>query len=75
MVASRVVARLTAWQRRRLPARDFAIPEKRPGPGSYPIRDESHARDALGRVEQFGSASDKRRVRAAVHRRYPGMMA
>jgi hypothetical protein len=67
------MARLTAFRRRRLPASDFAIPERRPGPGSYPIPDRNHARDALGRVAQHGSPSEVRRVRAAVARRYPGI--
>jgi hypothetical protein len=64
---------LTMAQRRRLPRSDFAIPERAPGPGSYPIEDADHARNALARVEQHGSTSDKRRVKAAVHRKYPGI--
>jgi hypothetical protein len=67
------MSRLSMWQRRRLPARDFAIPEKRPGPGSYPINDENHARNALARVEENGTPAEQRRVKAAVHRRYPGI--
>lgn len=64
---------LTARQRRALPASDFAIPEKRPGPGSYPIPDEDHGRSALRLVAAHGNASEKRRVRAAVARRYPSI--
>lgn len=67
------MATLTAAQRRRLPRRSFAIPEKAPGPGSYPIPDKAHARNALARVAQHGSPEEKRRVREAVHRRYPGI--
>lgn len=67
------MGRLSTWQRRRLPARDFAIPERRPGPGSYPIPDENHARDALSRVSENGTASDRSRVKAAVRRRYPSI--
>ena len=60
------------WERRkRLPKKDFAIPEKAPGPGSYPIPDEAHARNALARVAQHGTPEEQRRVREAVHRRYP----
>jgi hypothetical protein len=62
---------LTMRERRRLPASDFAIPERRPGPGSYPIPDEDHARNSLTRVAQYGSARDKARVKAAVRRKYP----
>ena len=58
---------LSYEHRKSLPKGDFAIPETR----SYPIHDLSHARNALARVSQFGSESEKARVRAAVHRRYP----
>jgi len=60
---------LSAHERKKLPKSDFAIPEDR----AYPIHDEIHARNALARVSQFGSESEKARVRAAVHRRYPHM--
>jgi hypothetical protein len=41
----------------------------------YPIEDAAHARNALARVSQFGSSSEKEKVRAAVHRKYPGIGA
>jgi hypothetical protein len=63
------MAVLTAAARKGLPTSAFAIPEKR----AYPIHDESHARDALARVSEFGTPSEQSRVRAAVHRRYPKM--
>lgn len=63
------MAVLSARQRRKLPDSAFAIPEKR----AYPIQDKAHARNALARVSQFGSAEEKKRVRAAVHRRYPNI--
>jgi hypothetical protein len=66
-----IVSRLPWRARKRLPRSDFAIPEKAPGPGSYPIPDRAHARNALARVAQFGTPSEKRRVREAVHRKYP----
>lgn len=62
------MARLTARKRRRLKASSFALPGRR-----YPINDPAHARNALARVAQHGTASEKRRVRAAVHRKYPGI--
>lgn len=62
------MGRLKAAARKRLPTKDFA------GPGrSYPIEDTSHARNALSRVSQYGDAELKARVRAAVHRKYPGV--
>ena len=57
---------LTAAQRHKLPAKDFALPGER-----YPIEDKNHARNALARVSQHGSSEEKARVRAAVHRKYP----
>jgi peptidoglycan hydrolase-like protein with peptidoglycan-binding domain len=60
---------LTAAKRKSLGKGEFAIPETR----SYPIHDEAHARNALARVAQFGTDEEKRRVRAAVKRRYPNI--
>lgn len=52
------MARLTAAQRRRLPAKDFA------GPGrSFPINDKNHARAALGRLTN-APPGDRAKIRA-----------
>lgn len=59
---------LDAKKRSKLKPSDFAIP-----PDKYPIMDESHARNALARVSQHGTPEEKRRVRAAVKRRYPNI--
>lgn len=69
---------LTAAGRKHLPKSDFALPGKGEGPqgkgaGSYPIPDASHARNALARVSQHGSPEEKAKVRAAVHRKFPGI--
>lgn len=69
---------LSAKQRQDLPKNDFALPGKGEGPkgagaGSYPIPDESHARNALARVAQHGTPEEKARVRAAVKRKFPGI--
>ena len=61
------MAVLTTRARKALPKKSFAVPEK----DGYPIHDEAHARNALARVSQHGSSSEKKRVRAAVHKRYP----
>lgn len=63
------MARLTTKQRKRLPDRDFAIPERR----AYPIQDIAHARNALARVSAYGTPEEKRRVHDAVRKRYPGL--
>jgi hypothetical protein len=69
---------LSAADRKALPSKSFALPGKGKGPegkgaGSYPIPDASHARNALARVSQHGSSSEKARVRSAVHRKFPGI--
>ena len=72
------MSKLTSSERRHLPESDFVYPHghqhagKKAG-GAYPIPDASHARNALARVSQYGSAQEKARVRAKVHARYPGM--
>jgi hypothetical protein len=63
------VAKLSAAGRKKIATSSFAIPERR----AYPIHDITHARNALARVSQHGSAEEKRRVRAAVRRRYPSI--
>lgn len=63
------LAELTSKGRKKLKTSSFAIPEKR----KYPINDESHARNALARVSQHGTPEEKRRVRAAVKRKFPGI--
>ena len=69
---------LSAKQRQALPRSSFALPgkgtgPKGAGPGSYPIPDKSHARNALARVSQHGTPEEKARVRAAVHRKFPSI--
>lgn len=58
--------KLTASARKRIPAREFALGGRR-----YPIEDKSHARNALARVSQHGTSEEKKKVRRAVHRKYP----
>lgn len=63
------MAKLTSKQRNALPKGDFALKSER----AYPVNDKSHARNALARVSQHGSQADKKTVRAAVKRKYPGI--
>lgn len=59
---------LTAATRNALPSEDFALPGRR-----YPIENASHGRNALARVSQHGTSEEKTKVRAAVHRKFPGI--
>ena len=65
-------------ERQGMSSSEFALPGQGSGPegkqgGSYPIPDESHARNALARVSQHGSEAEKKKVRAAVAKKFPGI--
>ena len=62
------MATLTAKSRNALSDSAFALSNRR-----YPIHDMNHARAALQRVSQYGTASEKATVRSKVHSRYPNM--
>jgi len=55
--------------RTRLKKSSFALPEQE----KYPIPDIEHARNALARVAQHGSAAEKTQVRAAVEKKFPSL--
>jgi hypothetical protein len=63
------VAKLTRTQRRALGKEDFAIPEKAPGEGSYPINDEEHVHAAIMDCHN-GEPGDCDRVKSAVKAKY-----
>lgn len=62
------MARLTARGRKRIKAANFALPGRR-----YPVHDKAHARAALAMVAKHGTPAEKKRVRAAVARKYPSI--
>lgn len=59
---------LDAEKRSHISEDNFALPGRR-----YPIHDLPHARNALARVSQYGTPSEKAKVKAAVHKKYPSM--
>lgn len=68
------MAILTTKKRKAMPKKEFALPSKRKGgKGGYPIPDKAHARNALARVSQFGTSTQKAEVRAKVHAKFPGI--
>jgi hypothetical protein len=68
------MARLSYGTRKHMRSSEFALPSTRSkGKGGYPIPDAAHARNALARVSQFGSPSQKAEVRAKVHAKFPGI--
>jgi hypothetical protein len=60
------MAVLTAKTRNEIPAKEFGLGGRR-----YPIPDKSHARNALARVSGNGTSEEKKKVRSAVHRKFP----
>lgn len=58
-----------ADNRNKLKDESFALPEER----KYPIPDIEHARNALARVAQHGTAEEQKKVRRAVEKRYPSL--
>jgi hypothetical protein len=62
------MAKLTTKARQAIPKSDFAVPNKAPASGSYPIPDASHARNALARAS---GKPVEAKVRAAVKRKFP----
>ena len=64
-----VEKKLTYKARESLSKTSFVYPKER----KYPIHDIAHARNALSRVSQHGTPAEKKRVRAAVHNKYPSL--
>jgi hypothetical protein len=61
------MARLTSRGRKRMKAKQFALPGKR-----FPIPDASHARNALARAANLPPA-ERQKVRRKVKARFPGI--
>lgn len=61
--------RNTKAGRKAMSPTSFALPQQR----KYRIDDKAHARNALARVAQHGTPTEKKRVRAAVKRKYPSI--
>lgn len=78
VIMAKVARVLSTESREHLSKKEFAEPEHKTksnpaGHGAYPIPDRKHAANALSRVSQFGSSSEKAEVRAKVHAKYPDM--
>ena len=63
------MAKLTYKKRKSLKSSSFVYPSTR----KYPIHDIAHARNALARVSAYGTPAEKRKVRAAVYKKYPSL--
>jgi hypothetical protein len=63
------MAKLSTDERKAIPTKSFAEPDKR----KYPIENEAHARNALSRVAQSGTPAEKAKVKRAVKKKYPSI--
>lgn len=59
------MSKLTAKQRKKIPAKDFAVAGRK-----FPINDRSHARNALARASGKPVEAE---VRTKVHAKYPDL--
>lgn len=55
--------------RSKLPDSSFAVPSRR----AYPVNTPGRAKNAIARVQQFGSTGEKKKVFAKVKKRYPAI--
>lgn len=62
------MAKLTAKARKAVPKKDFGVPSKAPGPGSYPMPDKAHAANAKSRAAQFASPGERARIDAKANK-------
>ena len=62
------MAKLTAKTRNAIPTGEFAGPDR-----SYPIENESHARNALARASGNASSALQASIKRKVHAKYPGI--
>lgn len=68
------MAQLSYQARKKLPSKEFIFPKTK----GYPIPDKAHARAALqaaggARSGKPASSAKKRKIRAAVHRKFPSL--
>lgn len=68
------MAELSYSARKKLPSKDFVFPKTK----GYPIEDKAHARAALqaaggARSGKPASPAKKRKIRAAVYRKFPSL--
>lgn len=69
----KTAAELTEKARDRIAPKNFAVKSK--GQEKYPVEDKSHAANAMARVKQHGSPSEKSKVYSAVAKKFPELAA
>jgi hypothetical protein len=70
------MAKLKAKNRKKIKKSNFAVPKgkgKNKDKNSYPIHDKAHAKNALARVSQHGTAEEKKLVRKKVAKKFPSL--
>lgn len=70
------MAKLSSQGRKQVKRSNYAVPKgsgSDPNRDQYPIHDKRHAQNALSRVSQHGTPSEKSQVRRAVADKYPNV--
>ena len=62
------MSKLTSAARKRIPKSEYGLPEKAPGPGSYPMPDRKHAAIAKGYAERNATPPERKRIDAKANR-------
>jgi hypothetical protein len=63
------MSKLNTAERKALPTKVFGLPEER----GYPLEDAGHARAALSRAKANATPEQQKKIKAKIHRMYPGM--
>lgn len=66
------MGKLTPSARSRISSKHFGVPEKAPGPGSYPMPDKEHAVVAEGLAKMHHSP-DAGRIERKAHELFPDL--
>lgn len=74
---AKISSELTAAGRDHIKDKNFALSSEQSDTGkpAYPIHDKAHAANALARVKQHGSPSEKAEVYRDVAKKFPGLAA
>ena len=70
-MGKKIAEDLTALGRKHVKPSNFVFPKEK----RYPIHDLAHARNALSRVAANGTPSEIAKVRSAVKKKFPALMA
>jgi len=62
------MAKLSTKARKSIPKKEFGLPGKAPGAGSYPMPDKTHARVAKAYASRFASPAQQAQIDAKANK-------